>query len=419
MKTIIENETASVDRLPHLRDRLRHPHPAHRHAVHLPVAATGGEAMSAPTLLFDAPGPRPGAGTRPHRCRAARGRRRARARAVEAGRGPARAGDVGAASHSPATCGPSTSSPGSSKTLQAAAVSIVLALVFGLVFGMGRLSHLAPVRWFCGVVVEFFRAVPVLLMMYFAFGVYAANNVFGADYNAFYGVVTGADALQRLGHRRAGALRRLLAAEGPVRGRAVHRPHAAGRRCGRSSCRRRSPRCCPRWSASSSSSSRTARSAPRSPTPSCSSRTRRRHRLRGRHPGLRRRGVIFILLNYGLTVVAGRVERRINRRGRTAGGTITNGMPGAPGGPGAMPSTGVAGTTCRTSTPGPDQLPGAGVRGARGRATAAGRLIRTSARTALLTRGFVGGTFVRPALGGVVHRVATTTGSWMSRRLRP
>ena len=31
--------------------------------------------------------------------------------------------------------------PGIIKTLQAAAISIVLALVFGLVFGMGRLSH--------------------------------------------------------------------------------------------------------------------------------------------------------------------------------------------------------------------------------------------------------------------------------------
>ena len=81
--------------------------------------------------------------------------------------------------------------PGIIKTLQAAALSIVLALVFGLLFGMGRLSRVAPVRWFCGVVVEFFRAVPVLLMMYFAYGVYAANNVFGVDFNAFYGVVTG------------------------------------------------------------------------------------------------------------------------------------------------------------------------------------------------------------------------------------
>jgi len=81
--------------------------------------------------------------------------------------------------------------PGIVKTLQAAALSIVLALVFGLVFGMGRLSRAAPVRWFCGVVVEFFRAVPVLLMMYFAYGVYATNNVFGVDFNAFYGVVIG------------------------------------------------------------------------------------------------------------------------------------------------------------------------------------------------------------------------------------
>ena len=54
--------------------------------------------------------------------------------------------------------------PGILKPLQAAAVSIVCAIVFGLVFGMGRLSQVAPVRWVCGVVVEFFRAVPVLLV---------------------------------------------------------------------------------------------------------------------------------------------------------------------------------------------------------------------------------------------------------------
>ena len=53
--------------------------------------------------------------------------------------------------------------------------------------------------------------------------------------------------------------------------------------------------------------------------------------------------LIFIVINYGLTVLAGRVERRINRRGRAAGGTITNAMPGAPGGTGAMASTGLAG----------------------------------------------------------------------------
>lgn len=81
--------------------------------------------------------------------------------------------------------------PGLIKTVQAAGLSIILAIAFGLVFGMGRLSHLAPLRWFCGVVVEFFRAVPVLLMMIFTFFVYARNNIFGVDYNAFWAVVTG------------------------------------------------------------------------------------------------------------------------------------------------------------------------------------------------------------------------------------
>lgn len=39
--------------------------------------------------------------------------------------------------------------------------------MFGVLFGMGRLSHLRAVRWVSSVVVEFFRAVPVLLMMVF------------------------------------------------------------------------------------------------------------------------------------------------------------------------------------------------------------------------------------------------------------
>ena len=57
--------------------------------------------------------------------------------------------------------------PGLLNTLQAAGISIVTAVVFGLVFGVGRLSHAAPIRWVAGTVVEFFRAVPVLLMMIF------------------------------------------------------------------------------------------------------------------------------------------------------------------------------------------------------------------------------------------------------------
>lgn len=68
--------------------------------------------------------------------------------------------------------------PGLKGTFTAAGISIVLAVIFGLVFGMGRLSPIGPVRWFCGVIVEFFRAVPVLLMMVFAyFGYYATSDL--------------------------------------------------------------------------------------------------------------------------------------------------------------------------------------------------------------------------------------------------
>ncbi|WP_336493058.1 ABC transporter permease subunit, partial [Methylobacterium nigriterrae] len=68
--------------------------------------------------------------------------------------------------------------PGFLNTMRAAAVSIVGAFAFGLLFGVGRLSTLLPVRVVCGAVVEFFRAVPVLLMMVF-FWLLLANA--GAD----------------------------------------------------------------------------------------------------------------------------------------------------------------------------------------------------------------------------------------------
>ncbi|MFE4467126.1 amino acid ABC transporter permease [Oerskovia sp. NPDC056781] len=57
--------------------------------------------------------------------------------------------------------------PGLVDTLRAAGVAIVGAIVFGLLFGVGRLSSVRLVRWLSGLVVEFFRAVPVLLMMIF------------------------------------------------------------------------------------------------------------------------------------------------------------------------------------------------------------------------------------------------------------
>jgi glutamate transport system permease protein len=76
-------------------------------------------------------------------------------------------------------------------TLKAALISIVLAGVFGLLFGIGRLSTVGPIRWFSSVVVEFFRAVPVLIMMIFAFGLYTTNSVFANDINPLAAVVTG------------------------------------------------------------------------------------------------------------------------------------------------------------------------------------------------------------------------------------
>ncbi|MBP2702731.1 amino acid ABC transporter permease [Microbispora sp. RL4-1S] len=58
--------------------------------------------------------------------------------------------------------------PGLRNTLSAAAVAAVLALVFGAVFGIGRLSEHRWVRIPAGVVVEVFRAIPLLMLIFFA-----------------------------------------------------------------------------------------------------------------------------------------------------------------------------------------------------------------------------------------------------------
>jgi glutamate transport system permease protein len=81
--------------------------------------------------------------------------------------------------------------PGVQGTLIAAAVSIVLALLLGFVLGVGRMSTHPAVRWPCSVFVEFFRAVPVLIMMIFAYFLYAFNDVFPSKHLALAGVITG------------------------------------------------------------------------------------------------------------------------------------------------------------------------------------------------------------------------------------
>ncbi len=62
------------------------------------------------------------------------------------------------------------------KTLQMAFSAVLLAVVFGLVFGIGKLSDHAWLRWPCWAVVEFFRAVPVLLLMIYIFFTYGAGS---------------------------------------------------------------------------------------------------------------------------------------------------------------------------------------------------------------------------------------------------
>lgn len=81
--------------------------------------------------------------------------------------------------------------PGLLSTLKAAALAIVLSLIGGIALGLGRLSRVSAVRWACGVFVEFFRAVPVLIMMIFAYFLYAAYDVFESRYLALAGVITG------------------------------------------------------------------------------------------------------------------------------------------------------------------------------------------------------------------------------------
>ncbi|SNT33627.1 glutamate transport system permease protein [Asanoa hainanensis] len=57
--------------------------------------------------------------------------------------------------------------PGIEGTLKAAATAMVFALAFGLIFSVGRLSDHRWISVPAGIVVEFFRAVPLLLMIFF------------------------------------------------------------------------------------------------------------------------------------------------------------------------------------------------------------------------------------------------------------
>lgn len=73
------------------------------------------------------------------------------------------------------------------ETLTAAAVAIVLALVFGAVFAAGRLSDHAVIRFPCALVVEFFRAVPLLLLILVIF--FSLGGVLGPFWSLVIGLM--------------------------------------------------------------------------------------------------------------------------------------------------------------------------------------------------------------------------------------
>ena len=72
------------------------------------------------------------------------------------------------------------------ETLKMAAAGIVGAVVLGLVLGVGKLSDHAFVRVPCWAIVEFFRAVPVIMLMLFFFTVYGITR---GEFGSFMCVV--------------------------------------------------------------------------------------------------------------------------------------------------------------------------------------------------------------------------------------
>jgi glutamate transport system permease protein len=81
--------------------------------------------------------------------------------------------------------------PGLVNTLKAAGLAIVLALPIGALFGIGRLSEHKWIRWPANAIVEFFRAIPVLLLMVFAAEFYAYYTDIDTDNRPLFAAVTG------------------------------------------------------------------------------------------------------------------------------------------------------------------------------------------------------------------------------------
>ena len=81
--------------------------------------------------------------------------------------------------------------PALGKTLLAALISVFTSVIFGLFFGMARLAPNKFIRGFGTVVVEFFRAVPVLMMMIFFWLFLGQFTFFSPSQLPFSAVVLG------------------------------------------------------------------------------------------------------------------------------------------------------------------------------------------------------------------------------------
>jgi glutamate transport system permease protein len=81
--------------------------------------------------------------------------------------------------------------PGLENTLKAAALAMVIALPLGAVLGIARMSDHAWIRVPVGIIVEFFRAIPVLILMIFGLALYSEYTNVSTDDRPLYAVVTG------------------------------------------------------------------------------------------------------------------------------------------------------------------------------------------------------------------------------------
>ncbi|GHA37985.1 glutamate ABC transporter permease [Streptomyces tauricus] len=81
--------------------------------------------------------------------------------------------------------------PGLQNTLKAAVLAMIIALPLGAVLGIARLSDHVWVRGVAGVVVEFFRSIPVLVLMIFGLALFSEYTNVSTDDRPLYAVVTG------------------------------------------------------------------------------------------------------------------------------------------------------------------------------------------------------------------------------------